>query len=99
MQQSKEPKELTFAGVEGSFTVNRLIFVPVARAGAAKAWSCTANGIRISERQREAGRLWEYTANRSHRDGSGTQRLERNGYVRTFVSPDAAARAALVEWT
>jgi hypothetical protein len=79
-----------------SFTAGGLTFTRIPTAGAAKAWECAAAGIRISERPRTGG-LWEYVASRS--TGTGTHYLRRRDYIRTFVSPAAAARAAVIEWT
>jgi hypothetical protein len=80
-----------------SFTIGACIFELVTTTGAAKAWHCEALRIRISEGRRE-GRLWEYVATRPL-PGGGRQWLERNGHVRKFVSPAAAARAAINEWS
>jgi hypothetical protein len=81
---------------DGSFTASRLTFNRVRTAGEAKAWECAATGIRIAARPRNGG-LWEYVASRSTE--GGTQFLRRRDYIRTFVSPAAAARAAVLEWT
>lgn len=81
-----------------SFSIGAHVFELIPTAGAARAWRCEASHIRIAERLRE-GRLWEYTALRPSPSGSGMQWLERNGHVRKFVSPAAAARAAINEWS
>jgi len=79
-----------------SFSIGAHVFELIPTAGVARAWFCEANRIRISENLRQ-GRLWEYIATRP--SGVGTQFLERNCCVRKFVSPAAAARAALNEWS
>lgn len=80
---------------DGSFTASRLTFNRVRTTGKAKAWECAITGIRIVERPRSGG-LWEYVASRSIE--GRTHFLRRRDYIRTFVSPAAAARAAVVEW-
>lgn len=78
----------------GRHTFNR-----IETGSSSKAWRCEGLAIQIIERVREPGRFWEYVAAQVKDADSQPQYLARRGYVRTFTSPLAAAKAALTEWS